>query len=63
MAKRNLNVKVVNQLTTSKDWQRLQKVDEMICDVRKRARSLYQERIELVGRIYNGRDADHGSGA
>lgn len=61
--KRNLNIKIVNQLTNNKDWQMLQKVNEKIANLRREARELYQTRLELVGRIY-GRDSDaHDKGA
>ena len=62
--KRNLNIKVTNQLTTNKDWQMLQKVDEKIAALRREAKELYRKRVELAGRIYNVvRDENNRSGA
>lgn len=61
MAKQNLNIRVINTITKDKRYQRLMKIDELLADIRKRGRSLYQERLKIVGELY-ARDADNASG-
>lgn len=61
MAKRDLNIKVINTITKDKRYQRLIKIDAMLVDLRARGRDLYQERLKIVGELY-ARDADNASG-
>jgi uncharacterized protein YaaR (DUF327 family) len=51
----------LNNYTRNPAWKRIKEIDEKMEALRKKALALRNERIKLVGDVYGGRNADHGS--